>query len=269
MFRAFTLAVLLVSLSPLLHADDTVAVVYLSADDSLPIGKAFYEGDHIITSEGVMLKLPDGSDVELDRATNVRLSQMRRTPRGTQTRIELNRGAFRAKVPVGQKCEFRVVTPIAVTGVRGTDFSVVYTPTSPTATVINGEVDVDVFEGSVDVERDGGEPEVVGAGDGATVNRRRTMRRKVKDEVRERWENRRGAIIERMRQKLNLGPDGDIGAAIRERLKNLPPEKREEIRRRLEGHVKRARERAGGKIKERAREQREEQERPRLRRRNR
>lgn len=241
-------------------ADDTVAVVYLSGDDSLPVGSEIHEGDYVNTFSGVMLKFPDGSDVELAQNTCVRLSQMRRTPAGTSTRTELLRGGFRAKVPTNRRAVFTVVTPVTTVGVRGTDFSVEYTPASSTSTIAADNADVDVYEGTVEVGKDG-VAEAVESGNGATVTRRGVARRRISEKVQERWQARRQEMMERVRAKFNLGPDADVSAAIRERLKNLSPEKREEIRQRLESHQRTARERVRARAEKRRQEVRPQQQR--------
>lgn len=239
---------------------DTAAVIYLSGDDPTQIGRTVAEGETLTVGEGAMLRLPDGSDVELDQRTTVEVRTLARAGGPSTTHIHLRRGAVRVAVPprpTRGAVVFRVTSPIATAGVRGTDFSVAYEP--PLGNAIAAEqADVDVFEGTVEVDN-GGEPELVNAGDGASVSRRQVRRRAVARAIQERWETRRERIIERVRSKLRMGADDDVAAQIRERLRNLPPEKRELIQQRIRTFVNAQRERAQARI-EAIRQQRQRQE---------
>ncbi len=222
-------------LSPVRADTAASAVVYLSGDDTIAEGRTYREGDVITTSGGLMMKLPDGSDVELERNTTVKITRLQRTGTQSATSIHVSRGAVRSRVEsLSSRSSYSVTTPIATAGVRGTDFSVAYEPTSPTATAANADAaDIDVFEGTVGVEQDG-QSATVGAGEGATVSARQIRRRAVLERIRERWQDRRQEIIERMRRRLNVAPDGDVGEALRQRLQQLTPEQREAVKNRLQ-----------------------------------
>ncbi len=213
-------------------SSDTAAIVYLSADDSLVIGQWVGEGETMATQEGAMLRFPDGSDVELDETTTVEVRAIARVNGPTTTRLHVQRGAVRVNVPArptaGNTVIYQVTTPVSTVGVRGTDFAVAYQASSSAT----DEADIDVFEGTVEVDN-GGAPERVGAGRGATVGRRAVRGRGVPEAVRERWENRRERVIERLRTRMRLNPDDDVAEKLREHLRNLPPEKRQQIQERI------------------------------------
>ncbi len=229
---------------PVLAQDSTIVVV-LSNDDSVPIGAQFYEGDRIKSTEGMELTLPDGSDVELEKNTEVRVTIMRPHLSAPVTKIQLLRGSLRAQVVPRRNQTFQVTTPVAVAGVRGTDFSVEYTvPASATSTGDNGEIsDVDVYDGTVDVTQSStSTTEAVATGSGATVGRRKLLRRSVSEERREQWENRREAIIEALKRRWKIEKDEDLAAKIKEKLKHLSPERREAIQNRFKTNLQKHRE---------------------------
>jgi hypothetical protein len=235
------------------------AVVYLSSDDTVAEGREFREGETISTQNGLMVKLPDGSDLEIDAGTTVRITQLPRTNQRV-TKLTLSRGAVRSRVAAtGSNGSYSVTTPVAVAGVRGTDFSVSYDPGPANATVANDDgMELDVFEGTVAVEQEGEEEQRVEAGNGASVNRRQVRRRAIAEKVRERWQNRRESMMNHLRQRLNLGPDDDLGEKLRERLRDMPPERREEIKQRLQQMQREMRERATARATTQARERRVE-----------
>ena len=233
------------------------AVVYLSSDDTVPEGTEFQEGDEIKTDDGMMLKLSDGSDIELDKNTSVKLSSVRRTGARNETVLKLSRGAIRSRVDaLPSRARYSVVTPISVAGVRGTDFSVTYDPVPSNATASGVDnSDVDVFEGTVEVEQ-GDNSVSVGKDEGATVSGRMIRRRAIIEKIRERWDNRRHEIVERLRSRLGAGPDDDIRELLKERFKNMSPQQREAIKNRLNEIQEKVRQRAKTAV-ERAREHRE------------
>lgn len=235
------------------------AVVYLSSDDTVAEGREFREGETITTQNGLMVKLPDGSDLEIDAGSTVRITQLPRTNQRV-TKLTLSRGAVRSRVTsTGTNGSYSVTTPVAVAGVRGTDFSVEYNPGPANATVANDDgMEVDVFEGTVAVEQEGEDEQRVEAGNGASVNRRQMRRRAIAEKVRERWQNRREAMMNHLRQRLNLGPDDDLGEKLRERLREMPPERREEIKQRLQQMQREMRQRAAARAATNARERRVE-----------
>lgn len=242
---------------------DTTAIIYLSGDDPSQIGRIVAEGEALTVGEGAMLRLPDGSDVELDQRTTVEVRTLARPGGAPVTHLHLRRGAVRVAVPprpTRGAVIFRVTSPVSTAGVRGTDFSVAYEPPLGNA-IASEQADVDVFEGTVEVDN-GGEPELVQAGDGASVSRRQVRRRAVARAIQERWETRRERIIERVRSKLRMGTDEDVAERIRERLRNLPPEKRELIQQRIRTFVNAQRERARARIEAIQRERQRQQERP-------
>lgn len=227
-------------------AGDSAALVVLSSDDTLAMGLAFQEGDVITTQGGAMLKLPDGSDVEMEQNTSVEVKMLARVAGHVTTTLHLRRGAVRVVVPrrpTARAVIFRVTTPVSTAGVRGTDFSVAYEPDATAVdAAADAEANVDVFDGTVDVNNSGATAtRAVTAGNGATVNRRAVRRRAVSEAMRERWENRREQMIEHLRTRLNLGPDDDVAEALRERLKNLSPEKRQQVIERIRGYQEKVR----------------------------
>lgn len=230
-------------------ASPAKAVVYLSGDENLEEGRLISEGESLVTTNGVTVELPDGSDVELDAGSQVIFERFGDTRTGRITRIYLKKGAVRSAVPhlSGlRRVKYQVATPVAVAGVRGTDFSVAYDPGS--ATAINagdGSADVDVFDGEVEVNV-GGKVEDLKAGRGASIERRRVRRREILEKIRSRWQKRREFLIKRFEKR--FGKEFDK-KKLRNFLKNLDPEKRKRLiervkehHRKVWEHLKRARE---------------------------
>lgn len=238
-------AVLVAVFSMAARAADTTIIVVLSNDPGVEVGSAFYEGDRINSTDGLELTMPDGSDVQLEKNTQVRVSQMRPNQSPPVTKIQLLHGGFRAQVAHRPGQTFQVATPVSTAGVRGTDFSVAYEPGSSTAVVDDVEAaDIDVYDGTVDVTQTStGTSQPIPAGSGATVAKRRLARRAVSEERREQWEDRRDAIIEALKRRWNISGDEDLAEKIKERLKSLSPERRDAIRDRLREHIKDLRER--------------------------
>lgn len=118
--------------------------------------------------------LKDGDTIKTDRASTVAIL----LPDGTEVRIAPNSEftfnwdgtSFSIKLIVGkirswvkkQSHKFEVRTPMAVLGVRGTDFIVDYNPDTPVTTVY-------LYEGIVDVDNLKGETSELNAGEMITI----------------------------------------------------------------------------------------------------
>lgn len=138
----------------------------------LATGQRLAEGTRIEVGDGgfVSLRLADGSVVRLATGTVLHLRELRHEPASgrTQSVFELERGRVDSTVkplPAASRNRFEVRTPLAVGGVRGTDFGV--------AIGANGEFIGDVREGEIQVTPSsapsGYSPTVVRAGEGAHV----------------------------------------------------------------------------------------------------
>lgn len=259
-------AVLLVG-TPTSGDTPVTAIVFLSGDNEIAEGTLFSTDSVISTTNGLNLSLPDGSEVELGEKTTVCLAALSDAARRLPTSIELRRGSVRAVVPkrtTGGNAVFQVVTPVAVAGVRGTDFAVGYEPgTQATAsTQQSGAADVDVFDGTVGVWQFGGDEEPITAGNGATLRRQARFvqgrrqfvtqieRRAVAQKTRDRWEARRQALLDRLKRRHNITDEESAG--LRDYLKNLPPEQREAIKAKV---IERLRQRAAQQQQQRANQQ--------------
>lgn len=119
--------------------------------------------------------LKDGDTIKTDRASTVAIL----LPDGTEVRIAPNSEftfhwdgtSFSIKLIIGkirswvkkQNRKFEVRTPMAVLGVRGTDFIVDYNPDTPVTTVY-------LYEGIVDVDNLKGETSELNAGEMITID---------------------------------------------------------------------------------------------------
>ncbi len=91
-------------------------------------GQTLAEGSEIQTGPdgSVTLELADGSAITLQKSSDLRLEEMRRVtgvPGAHDTRLELQSGRSQTVVkPQGDVGRFEIVTPVAVSAVRGTQF---------------------------------------------------------------------------------------------------------------------------------------------------
>lgn len=219
------------------------AIVFLSGDDDLPEGYKAKAGDIVSTRHGAHLRLPNGSNIELGENTSLRLTKIGGDSQATT--LDLFSGNVRSSVlPMMNKgSSFSVKTPIATVGVRGTDFSVSYEPAAATSTqTASGSSEVDVFEGTVQVDQDG-KSESIKSGNGLTLRRRAMIKRKIKEKIREKWESRRDNIISKVQKRYKISSDKDA-KNLRKLLKKLPPEVQEEIKKKIKTRIKKAIERA-------------------------
>lgn len=123
---------------------------------SMPVdlvkGDVLTEGDalNVQRDADVALRLEDGSVMRVQEDTRITLQQLRvahepQAPKST-VRVYLNRGRIESEVgPRQTGSRFEVRTPLAIAGVRGTQFGVSYAPgqASMAVDVLQGNVTVD------------------------------------------------------------------------------------------------------------------------------
>lgn len=217
------------------------AVVYLSGDDTSPEGKVYKEGDIIQSQNGVALRLTDGSHLEVEAKSSVKIEKLSSKLKPDSTVIRIFHGAVRSQV-AKQPRAFYVITPTAVAGVRGTDFSVEYEPGSSTSVSSGDDVtEVDVYEGQVDLTS-GEKVHPLRAGEGASASRKEAIKRKMHEKIREKWEDHREQVIERVKKRYKLGDDVKK-EDLKELLKKLPEDAREELKSKIMERMKGAKER--------------------------
>lgn len=151
--------------------------------DSDPV----FEGSRITASEDAFaeIHLLDGSEIKVDELTQVDLSKISANLEELDRQIDFSMlyGSIRVSVQEGfsQRSVFKVTTPVAVAGVRGTDFAVEYES--------EDESHVDVFDGEVGVSQDGAE-ESVSAGESSRASRSGGIAKSSLQELRrDRWEH--------------------------------------------------------------------------------
>lgn len=210
--------------------------------DSDPV----FEGSRLTAAENsyAEIHLLDGSEIKLDELTQLDLNQIKTLDEGEQPErmIDLSMiyGTLRVSTPVGfsERSMFKVTTPVAVTGVRGTDFAVEYESEE--------ESKVDVFDGEVAVAQEGSE-QTVGADESATAGRGRGISKSALQEHRkQRWESFREAMNlhgneqaeTRLREKIERvraeNPDDPRLAGLENAVENVS-NRREEAKSRFEG----------------------------------
>ncbi len=127
-----------------------VQVLRKFAKTPVAAGQKLQASDYLVTGEGaaVQLRFGAGNDVRLGEKSRLKISKLFG---GTEApklgSLELLKGVVRCKLAKLNGNEFEVRTPVAVAGVRGTDFVVGYAPQArgPAAfsmTVITGSVGV-------------------------------------------------------------------------------------------------------------------------------
>lgn len=132
--------------------------------DSDPV----FEGSRITVSENsfASVSLLDGSEIKIDEMTQVDMSKAKADLESMDRLVDVSMlyGSIRSSVQDGYSARsvFRITTPVAVAGVRGTDFAVDYES--------EDESTVDVFDGEVSVAQDASE-ESVESGESAKSSR--------------------------------------------------------------------------------------------------
>ena len=162
--------------------------------DSDPI----YEGSRITADEDAYaeLELLDGSDVHVDELTQADITKANVDAAAANRDISLSilYGALKISAAEGfsKRSTFTVTTPVSVSGVRGTEFSVGYESDDASS--------VDVFDGAVAVSQDGTE-ESVKAGESSEAVRGRGIRKlALTEDHRDRWDQVQEAVNLRRQQ---------------------------------------------------------------------
>lgn len=170
-----------------------------SAPRPLADSEAIFEGSRITVGENafVEIDLLDGSEIKIDEMSQVDLAEISAAPETMDRQINLSMlyGSLRATVEKGfsEKSVFRVTTPVAVAGVRGTEFAVDYESDDVST--------VDVFDGEVAVSAEGDQEAPVSAGESAEAGRGRGVRRKAMAADRQdRWEHFRESMTHRRQE---------------------------------------------------------------------
>ncbi len=131
---------------------------------AVPVGTTIAEGGRVRTGEKseAVLQMSDGSQVKLSERGEMLVAAIKQTETA-KTSVVLFFGRLWAKVAKAAtpSASFEVVTPTAVAGVRGTEFT--------TAAGEDGNTRVQVDEGSVGVDNDSKDVSV-GAGQAADAN---------------------------------------------------------------------------------------------------
>ncbi|MCC5884928.1 MAG: FecR domain-containing protein [Gammaproteobacteria bacterium] len=163
---------LLLAMALLAHADSGEAgrvliavgeVQAVQTDGSrrdLSRGDPVFEGDTLITgaSGRMQVRLTDGSRLALRPGSELRIDEHRyqpaAPPQRQSTSLSLQRGGFRTvtgQVAASNRAGYRVATPFAVIGVRGTEWFAVITDLGQGENLILG-----VEQGSIFAENDAG-----------------------------------------------------------------------------------------------------------------
>jgi len=125
-----------------------VGRVHDSREVSVHNGDLVGEGDLIRTAAGgsVDVMLPDGISVRIKENSEIRLTDLfRNRSNGREIKIQLEKGLLYAMIQKLHRDEsFRVTTPTAIAGVRGTSFSVETDGSSTEVELYDGSVAVSV-----------------------------------------------------------------------------------------------------------------------------
>ncbi len=119
-------------------------------------GQRFTERDVITAGIGgaATLLLPDGSKLRMAEGSELEVIRLRRFADTMlfDSRLRLNRGRVETEVrPVGIGGRFEILTPAAVTSVRGTDYRVKAADTLATTEVLEGKIGFANAAGATDV----------------------------------------------------------------------------------------------------------------------
>lgn len=125
----------------------------IGAVRTLAVGDAVFEGERLVTQANSRLYLSTRDSGFMSLRPNTELTLERfafnpSQPQAAQVRYSLHAGVARVvtgSALEGAKDRFRLNTPLAAIGVRGTDFSVSVTGTATTVSVLDGQVAVSPF----------------------------------------------------------------------------------------------------------------------------
>jgi len=149
----------------------------------LAVGQPLADGDEIITDKDGSAEVTLGDRNQFLLAPNSRLKVLK-APNGKGLLLNLDQGLIRAKLDNWNKEEsFSIRTPSAVAGVRGTDFIVEASGQDEAG------FELDVVEGTVEVDSGELKGERIGAGKGLRLDlqgRIKERREVLREEVRER-----------------------------------------------------------------------------------
>lgn len=107
-----------------------------------------YERDEVVSEDGTAtLQFFNGNEVKISKSSKIKIAQYSGGEGPSRTRIHLNFGKIKSKINEkydGVESYFRVKSPAAVAGVRGTDFVMLFDPKSNFTTVqtIEGTVEL-------------------------------------------------------------------------------------------------------------------------------
>jgi hypothetical protein len=249
-FRAIGVAVFLVLLpmvasgckgcrqpAPLLSSDtspasstaDSLAVTAvdpLAGQDEAPI--AAQTAVRCEADDAREVVLPDGTIVEMDEKTELVINRADQAEGDWVVEIALHSGAIRLDVPPMAGKRLAVRTPVAVAGVRGTEFAVAHDDRLGT--------EIDVFDGRVSASAAG--KEAIVPPDRAAVTTRHKLRlTRVRDEVHRRWENARARVADKLIERCQLDIEGDARPDLDEVLRLIPQTVRERARQRMQERI--------------------------------
>lgn len=221
--------------------------------DSDPV----FEGSRITASENAFaeIDLIDGSEVKIDEMSQVDLSKVSSDPESLDREIDLSMlyGTLRISAQNGfsDKSVFKITTPAAVVGVRGTDFAVEYES--------ENEASVDVFEGEIGVGQDGA-VETVGEGEAATTGKGKGIAKsKLQEHRKDRWDHFKEAMnvhghekaADRLREKIEqvraANPDDPRLGGLENALQNVS-KNRAEAKTRFEAAREKMKDRRGDRL---------------------
>ena len=228
----FVATLSLVMLSPFAFASSAdEAFVYLSGEDSILEGTRYGVNDSIETTVGMTLRLPDGSDLDVAANSKFQFMSLKASANQRDIRIRLTKGGLRSTVVRNRPGSYRVSTPSAIMGVRGTDFSVFFIlDTTVGATAKDGVSELDVFEGQVGARSGAASPEeLIGQGEGATISDGSVVRRTLSDARRIDWDNSRDSVTKKVRARLGEAQEVNL----QDILDRLPQDQRELLRIRI------------------------------------
>ncbi len=145
-----------------------VRVLRQGVEVALEEGARIAAGDEIVTEPGAWLFVvsPAGDEMEVMGDSRLRLEELGLE----EVEIELDLGTILNRVREQPGREYRIRTPVAETGVRGTEFEVTTDGRTTTVRVLEGEVEVRDLAGEVVATLQAGERQTfAGEGQGASV----------------------------------------------------------------------------------------------------
>lgn len=152
------------------------------------VGMELMEGDVIDARDGkAILKFDNGNEVTVKNQTHFEIKEMKKEGGKTSTALNAWKGSLKANMgKLSNGSSFKVSTPTAVCGVRGTEFALIISDGKTDCLVLRGEVAFGNLDGSLEIKVR--ENEIGSCNNEGKVENPRQMEKDEKDKAEKGWQ---------------------------------------------------------------------------------